>query len=193
MGHYTSNSTTVSGAKKGVCVVPSPVQPLTSDKTTLLNAISNLQAGGGTAGHLGAAWVWYTLSPNWNSLWSSNGAAAYGSTNLQKIAILMTDGEYNTQYSSAGISVDQNHTSSCPDDTNGCSTAQALSLCSAMKAKGIVVYTVGFGIGSNQTAVNTLTQCATDSTKFYNAADGTQLQRAFRDIVIKLSSLYLSK
>jgi hypothetical protein len=174
-------------------VVPSPVQPLTSDKTTLLNAVSNLQAGGGTAGHLGTAWAWYTLSPNWNTLWPSNGAAAYGSTNLQKIAILMTDGEYNTQYSSAGISVDQNYTSSCPDAANGCSTAQALSLCSAMKAKGIVVYTVGFGIGSNQTAVNTLTQCATDPTKFYNAADGTQLQQAFRDIAIKLSSLYLSK
>jgi hypothetical protein len=28
---------------------------------------------------------------------------------------------------------------------------------------------------------------------FYNAADGTQLRQAFRDIALKLSSLYLSK
>jgi len=193
MGHYTSTSATINGTKKGVCVVPSPVQPLTSDKTALLNAINGLQAGGGTAGHLGTAWAWYTLSPNWNALWPSNAAAPYGSTNLQKIAILMTDGDYNTQYNSSGISVDQNYVGSCPDAANGCSTAQALSLCSAMKTAGIVVYTVGFGIGSSQTAVDLLTQCATDPSKFYNAADGTQLQQAFRDIAIKLSSLYLSK
>jgi hypothetical protein len=193
MGHYTTNYTTVNGAKKGVCVVPSPVQPLTSNKTTLLNAITNLQAGGGTAGHLGTAWAWFTLSPNWNTLWPSNAAAAYGTTNLQKIAILMTDGDYNTQYSSNGISVDQNYVGSCPDAANGCSTAQALSLCSAMKAAGIVVYTVGFTVSTDQTAIDTLTQCASDPSKFYNAADGTQLQQAFRDIAIKLSSLFLSK
>ncbi len=194
MGHYTSNYTTVNGTKTGVCVVPSPVQPLTSDKTTLLNAINNLQAGGGTAGHLGTAWAWYTLSPNWNTLWPSNGAAAYGSSNLQKIAILMTDGDYNTQYSSNGIGVDYNYTGSCPDAANGCSGAQAASLCSAMKAAGITIYTVGFTIPSTDTtAINLLTQCASAPNMFYSAADGTQLQQAFRDIAIKLSSLYISK
>ncbi len=75
----------------------------------------------------------------------------------------------------------------------GCSTAQARALCTAMKAKGIKVYTVGFGIGSSQTAIDTLTQCATDYTKFYNATDGEQLKQAFRDIALKLSSLYISK
>jgi hypothetical protein len=194
MGHYTTNYTTVNGKKTGVCVVQSPVQPLTSNKTTLLNAINNLQAGGGTAGHLGTAWAWYTLSPNWNTLWPSNAATAYGTANLQKIAILMTDGDYNTQYSSGGVGVDQNYVGSCPDAANGCSGAQALSQCAAMKANGIVVYTVGFTIPSTDTtAINLLTQCASDPSKFYSAADGTQLQQAFRDIAIKLSSLYLSK
>jgi Flp pilus assembly protein TadG len=196
MGHYTTSSTGSGSTKKGVCVVASPVQPLTSDKPTLLNAISSLKAGGGTAGHLGTAWAWYTLSPNWNSLWPSNGAAAYGSTNLQKIAILMTDGDYNTQYDSNGISVNQVATSStsCPQAANGCSGVQASSLCSAMKAAGITIYTVGFTIpSSDTTAINLLTQCASDPGKFYSAADGTQLQQAFRDIAIKLSSLYLSQ
>jgi Flp pilus assembly protein TadG len=196
MGHYTTSSTGSGKNKKGVCVVGSPVQPLTSDKTTLLNAISSLQAGGGTAGHLGTAWAWYTLSPNWNSLWPSNGAAPYGSSNLQKIAILMTDGDYNTQYSSAGISVNQASASStyCPQAANGCSGVQAASLCSAMKAAGITIYTVGFTIPSTDTtAINLLTNCASDPNMFYSAADGTQLQQAFRDIAIKLSSLYISK
>jgi hypothetical protein len=195
MGHYTTSSTGSGSNKKGVCTIPAgaEVMPLTSDKTALLNKISGLAAGGGTAGHLGTAWAWYTLSPNWSSLWPSSTPAAYGTANLQKIAILMTDGEYNTQYDSNGISANQNATS-CPQAANGCSTNQARALCTAMKAQGIVIYTVGFDLGGNQTAIDTLTQCATDPAKFYNAAnDGSQLQQAFTDIALKLSSLYLSK
>ncbi|MDP1639434.1 MAG: VWA domain-containing protein, partial [Hyphomicrobium sp.] len=189
--HYTTDPyTTGSGNnKKGVCSVPSnaAVQPLTSDKTTLLSKISGLSASGATAGHLGTAWSWYTLSPNWNTLWSSNQAAAYGATDLRKIAILMTDGEYNRQYDSNGISASE---SSAP---NGSSTTQARSLCTEMKKKGITVYAVGFGDGMTSTAKQTLSECATDPTKYYNAEDGEELKQAFRDIALKLSSLYLSK
>jgi len=194
MGHYTSSSTGSGSSKKGVCTVPTTaaIAPLSSDKQSLLAKITSLSAAGGTAGHLGTAWAWYTLSPNWSSLWPANAPAAYGAENLEKIAILMTDGEYNTQYDSNGISVNQN-ASSCPQAANGCSTAQARALCTAMKAKGIVVYTVGFQLGGNQTAIDTVNQCATDSGKTYTADDGEQLKQAFRDIALKLTSLYLSK
>ena len=167
--------------------------PLTNDKTSLLNKVSGLSAAGGTAGHLGTAWAWYTLSPNWASLWPVSTPAAYGSANLDKIANLMTDGEYNTQYDSNGISVNQNSYPTCSSAANGCSTTQARALCTAMKAKGIVIYTVGFQLGGNQTAIDTLNQCATEPGKFYSADNGDQLKQAFRDIVLKLSSLYLSK
>jgi len=195
LGHYTSSYTGSGSSKKGVCTVPTTatVQPLSSNKTTLIAKVEGLTAAGGTAGHLGTAWAWYTLSPNWSALWPASTPAAYGTDKLQKIAILMTDGEYNTQYDSNGISVNQNATSSCPQAANGCSTVQARALCTAMKAKSIVVYTIGFQLGGNQTAIDTLNQCATDPTKFYNADDGDQLRQAFRDIALKLTSLYLSK
>ncbi len=137
MGHYTSTFTGTGSSKKGVCTVPAgaEVMPLSSDKTALLAKINGLSAAGGTAGQLGTAWAWYTLSPNWASLWSTSTPAAYGTANLQKIAILMTDGEYNTQYSSAGISVNQNSYPTCSSAANGCSTTQARSLCTAMKVK----------------------------------------------------------
>ena len=116
---------------------------------------------------------------------SANQPAAYGTANLQKIAILMTDGDYNTQYNSSGIGVDQNYVGSCPDAANGYSGAQASSQCASMKAAGITIYTVGFPIpSSDTTAINLLTQCASDPSKFYGAADGTQLQQAFRDIAM---------
>jgi len=100
----------------------------------------------------------------------------------------MTDGEYNTQYDGEGISASANQAA------NGSSTAQARALCSGMKAEGITIYTVGFELGGEGSeAYQTLYQCATDPTKFYDASDGEQLKQAFRDIAIKLSSLYLSK
>lgn len=130
------------------------------------------------------------LSPNWSSLWSGNSGkpAAYGTAELRKIAILMTDGEYNTAYDTNGVKVGSNGAGAA---VNGNSTTQARALCTNMKAKGITVYTIGFDIGgSNTTAYQTLSQCATDPGKFYNADDGEALKQAFRDIA---SSLYISK
>lgn len=196
MAHYTEDSTGSGNSRKGVCTVPSnaTVQPLTSNKDTLLAKINGLGAAGGTAGHLGTAWAWYTLSPNWNSLWTSNAAAAYGTSNLRKIAILMTDGEYNTQYDSKGIMIQSMFGGSCSGAANGCSSDQAAQLCTNMKAKGIDVYTVGFDVGGANTAASQLlSKCASDPTKYYNADDGVELKQAFRDIALKLSSLYLSQ
>ena len=196
MAHYTTSS---SGGK-GKCTVPSTaaIAPLTSDKSSLLTIVSDLKAAGGTAGHLGTAWAWYLLSPNWASLWPTSTPAPYGTETVQKIAILMTDGEYNTQYDSNGISVNQNSYPTCSSAANDCSTTQARALCAAMKQKGIVIYTIGFQLGGNQTAIDTLSQCATapttpmDHVKFYNVTSGVQLKQAFRDIALKLTSLHLS-
>ena len=79
--------------------------------------------------------------------------------------------------------------------TNGASDPQADSLCTAMKnpALGITVYTVGFALGGNNTAINTLRDCASDPSKFYNAEDGQALRLAFRDIALQLAKLRLSQ
>jgi Flp pilus assembly protein TadG len=184
MAHY--NDTTN-------CALPSTGQlmPLTNDKTALMNKIKNLTAAGVTAGHLGTAWAWYTLSPNWNTLWpATNQAAAYGTGGLKKYAILMTDGEYNTAYDTNGVKVGSKGAGTA---ANGTSTDQARALCTAMKTQGIIVYTVGFDVGETGTAVDTLKQCATDPTKYYNADNNEQLKLAYQDIALKLSSLYISK
>ncbi len=161
------------------------ITPLTNSKTALHAAINGLTIAGSTAGHLGTAWSWYALSPNWAPYWpSGSGAQAYDAPKLMKIAILMTDGEYNTQYTADGIS---------GTSPNGDSNTQARALCDGMKAQGITVYTVGFQLGGNQTAIGTLNYCATTPGHFYDADDGEQLKSAFRDIALKISSLYLSR
>jgi Flp pilus assembly protein TadG len=173
----------------GRCSPPNRIVPLSNDKATLKSVIDNFEATGSTAGHLGTAWAWYTLSPNWGNVFGPRSRpAAYGAPKLTKIAILMTDGEYNTEYD-RGISTWLTWGSS----PNGTSTEQARQLCAHMKAAGITVYTVGFDLGGNQRAIDTLRTCATSSEHFYNATTGDELRLSFRDIALKISTLRLAE
>ena len=152
--------------------------------------------GGGTAGHLGTAWAWYMLSPNWAYLWpTANQPKAYGADKLQKYAILMTDGEYNTMYCNGAEAKNSNSGDINCNATNGQSYTQARTLCTNMKAKGITVYTVGFQLtgGTGSTSYQTLLQCASSPDKFFNAEDGTELRLSFRAIALEVAKLSLSQ
>ena len=185
------------------------IQPLTDNKQWLLDQISDLDDGGSTAGQIGIAWGWYMLSPNFGYLWpSANRPAPYsdlqtlndhGAPKLKKIAVIMTDGDFNTPYCTGVISKDATAGSGDTADhincnaTNGNSFAQAKLLCKAMKTAGLTVYTVGFDVGSLPSARQVMTECATDATTAYIATNGVELQQAFRDIALKMTSLYISK
>jgi Flp pilus assembly protein TadG len=186
MNTYTRQS---SGSK---CSTPSTgeVRPLNNNKTTITNQINALTLGGGTAGHLGTAWAYYMLSPNWSTrLTGISTPVSYTAPKTKKIAVLMTDGEYNYTFDSNGIATD-----TTGGNANSKSSAeQALSLCTEMKGDNIEVYTVGFEVDGNATAISTLTNCATDASHFYKASDGEQLKAAFRDIALKISTLHLKQ
>lgn len=177
-----------SSASSATCPEAVPMIPLTNDKTKLKATINSLVAQNSTAGAVGTAWAWYLISPNWGTIFTGDSQpesyskmtelGTNGQPKLQKIAILMTDGGYNYwQNASASVST---------------VNPKALSLCSGMKAKGIKVYTVGFDLGTDTTAKTMLQTCATDSTYFYDAANGDALKAAFRDIALKISTLRLS-
>jgi Flp pilus assembly protein TadG len=160
----------------GTCRPQSKILPLSSDKYTLKSHIDSLGAEGRTAGHLGTAWAWYLISPNWSSVFSGSPAAAsYSNSNVQKIAVLMTDGEYNQQYSGAS------------------SATQARQICTNMKATGVTVYTVGFQLSTGGEAYQTMQQCATSSSHFFNTTTGDELRQAFREIALQLVTLRLSQ
>lgn len=168
-------------SSSGNCTDPSEqILPLTSDRTALKNRIDTFTAGGSTAGAIGTAWAWYLLSPKWAHFWpSASQPVAYGTANTQKIAVLMTDGEYN-YWGGASSNV---------STTNN----KALTLCTGMKNAGITVYTVGFDLGGSTAAINMLRSCASDPSKFYNADDGSALRAAFRDIALQIATLRLSQ
>jgi Flp pilus assembly protein TadG len=188
-GSYIMNAYTPDG-QCGQKSTDNEVVAMSSDKNKLLQKIEKLSIGGGTAGHVGTAWAYYMLSPKWVSVVPHESAAvSFGAPKTEKIAILMTDGEYNFTYDKDGIPTNYSQ-----GNANGNSSAgQAIAICNQMKQSGIKVYTVGFDLGGNQTAINTLKTCATDPSKFYNAEDGAQLKSAFRDIALKVSQLHLTQ
>lgn len=183
-----------SNSSQGYCQIStsSTVVPLSDNATTLKTAIDALATGGNTAGHVGTAWAYYMLSPTWNSVIpAASQPQAYGADKLRKIAVLMTDGEYNMERDVDGIPVGD---SGAGTSANGKTSAQqAVSICQNMKTDGIEVFTIGFDLGGNQTAISTLSTCATDASHFYNAADNSALLAAFNDIGIKLTDLHLER
>ncbi|MBS0385234.1 MAG: pilus assembly protein TadG [Proteobacteria bacterium] len=181
------------------CPTGNTIVPLTTNTTALNAQINALQAANSTAGHIGTAWGWYMLSPNFSYLWpAASQPAAYNAPSTLKIMVLMTDGAYNTSYcngvisqlSGSGSGSTSNHIN-C-NSANGDSPTQALALCSAMKAQGVIIYTVGFDLQGDQNAISLLTNCATDPSHFYNAATGTDLQSAFQSIANQITQLRIS-
>ena len=173
------------------------ISPLSSDKTALKAKIDTLTAGGATAGQIGAAWGWYLLSPNFGYLFPSESQpAAYTATETLKVMVFMTDGDFNTAYCNGVLSRDSQGSNSnrinC-NATNGSPTTQAQSICTAAKAKGIIIYTVGFQVTSGSTADTFLRACATDADHVYMPSTGTLLKDAFKAIGADITKLRLAK
>lgn len=201
---YTDAS--VLGAKVGFNY-PSPnnpclkyeVIPLTANKTRLSAAIDDLDGSGSTASQVGVAWGWYVLSRDFGVWAGENQPAAYGTKNVSKIAVIMTDGEFNSSYCNGVIAKSSTYGSGSDDDKidcsapNGSAIEQVQKLCSAMKKKGIVIYTVGFDIEKLEIVKQTLTNCATSASNAYLAATSDQLSSAFQEIGRKVTGLRLSK
>lgn len=187
--HYTSDGTCLGDA----------IVPLSSDRTLLKNRISAFTAVGGTAGQIGIGWGWYMLSPNFNAIWPSGSASVYNSAQTLKATVIMTDGEFNTPYCSGVISRDAGTGSGsntykidCAPD-NADPYVQSRALCDAMKAQGVVVYTVGLGISSTGQAADLLRYCATGGSYFHMADNANDLAGAFAAIGRDITQLRISR
>ena len=150
------------------------ILPLDHDPDALKRRIDSFSAGGQTAGHLGVAWARYLVSPEWAGMWPSDSRPhAYGDPRHVKAVVLMTDGEFNTQYSALGTSAQQ-----------------AERHCAAMKADGVTIYAVAFQAGG--AAERLLERCASSSDTYFRTSSGTALRDAYRSIGLQLRQLRIS-
>ncbi|MFN7054834.1 ubiquitin-activating E1 FCCH domain-containing protein [Hyphomonas sp.] len=176
------------------------IVPLTSNKSVLNARINSLFDGGSTSGHLGTAFGWYVLSPNFAHLFPpASRPAPYGRPKMYKVAVLMTDGEFNSSFcngvisriSLAGSGSAADHIN-C-DSPNGGAFAQGLQLCTAMKSAGITVYTVGFEIADLPAAIELMNQCASSPQHVFTASGSAQLRAAFVQIARSIEEVRLTR
>jgi Flp pilus assembly protein TadG len=173
-----SDALKISSEARGAGCPAAEVIAMTDDKAKLKSSVASFTAANSTAGHLGTAWAYYLLSPKWSSIWpTSSKPANYNDTNTRKIAVLMTDGQYNT------VGGDWNQ----PANSN----KFAKETCDAMKADGITIYTIGFKLDAGAKA--TLEYCASDLNKALLAENGAQLRNIFSTIANQITSLRLTQ
>ena len=165
-----------------------PMQDISvaANKSALQSLIASLTPSGATAGHIGLAWGWYMVSPNWQSVWPVASSPRNASPDVLKAILLMTDGIFNTSYWTP-------HGGSNGEDPSvpHSSGDLALSLCQNARDAGIVIYTVGFEAPPSAEAL--LQSCAGDAGNAFVANGSSDLNNKFRQIGERLSMLRISR
>jgi len=157
-----SSPAQVNEVNSGTLCPNAEIYPLNGNYNNLVNKLSDYEAVGITAGHLGIAFSWYLISEKWDDQWPAGHAP--GSKSLtDKFAILMTDGEFNTYYESA----------------NGLPNAQGAALCDNMKADEVTIFAVSFDNESNSEEL--LMDCVSSPEYFFKADTVEELNEAFSE------------
>ena len=181
------------------------IRPLTNNINQLRRDIRDIRAEGGTAGHLGVAWSYYMLSENWAPLWPAQSKPGPKGNQTNKVAILMTDGDFNTAYEGVTGEFTPGQTLGPFGNAQSIqkSNSVAADLCENMKNDGITIYSIGFDLDgienatARNRATNLLDNCANDDVGgqvfFYRADNEQQLRQAFREIAKNISSLRLTQ
>lgn len=211
---WTKYSTSISSSAKGTgdfgpnreCGLTS-LQRLTTSFSTVTSKLNSMVAVGNTNVAMGLMWGWHVLSPNAPFA----DGVAYGTPKVTKIVILLTDGDNtndetsdpeNSIYTGLGYMWQKrllqagstttylDETSSATERRDAIDDREAI-LCTNMKAKGIVIYSIGVGVSSHSKSI--LQTCASYSDYYYDVTDASQLSTVFGNIAGAIASLRISK
>lgn len=152
-----------------------PPLPLTAKREDLFAYIDTLNPNGMTAGHLGIAWGWYLIAPDWKTVWpSGSDPKLYTDPDSAKALILMTDGEFNTVYNTS----------------KGNSFDQSKKLCDEIKKTNIQIYTVAFNAPTAGKQI--LSYCASGPEFAFEPESADELTDAYKDIAKSISDLRIA-
>lgn len=183
-----------------MCGAIAPVTRLTSTLQTINDGIDAMKSERETYIPSGLIWGWRLLS---NEA-PFNDGAPYTDQAVSKILVLMTDGK-NTKAMrkwepSWNWGVAKHHTAEIWGHDRSWSNPEVQAnqytaeLCTNIKQKGIIVYTIGFQIPAGSQIETLMKDCAGNKDgKYYDAANGTELAEAFEEIGKSLLNLRLSQ
>lgn len=195
------NYDTVQGQTGPGAYCPATLTPMTNSKSKILTGIDAMKAGGSTLINVGAVWGWRMISPSWRGQWDGDMLTNklpldYNSKNMNKAVILMTDGQNDVSagnYMAYGyLSDGRLGTTNSESVAESNLDAKLSTVCSNMKAKDIIVYTIAFN--NPGAGVKSLLQnCATSTSFYFDAGDSDSLKAAFTAIGGSLSNLRVSR
>src|SRR5690606_29275242 len=172
---------------------------LTADQGALLDSIGKFKASGYTAGAIAVQWTYYMLSPKWRGAIKTaklgDGPADHDQRKISKVAILMTDGQFNTAF--AGVSRNFNS-----QDSKARQSAE--TICRNMKDDKIEIFTIGFDLDNTdmsrqerEAAKSVLRNCATADSSgikhYFEASTGEELDNALQEIISNTERLALTQ
>ncbi|MBM3618068.1 MAG: pilus assembly protein [Alphaproteobacteria bacterium] len=188
-----------------------PITPFTTQKATVQSAIDALVPWrrGGTMSSEGMAWAWRVISPKWRGMWGNPDLPLdYNTPLMSKAVIMMTDGVneiytgvypyLGSDYTSYGH-IQQKKMGNTVDTTAEGITAvnsKFASICTAMKAQNIIIYTVTFQLNNSTASNNARTMfrnCASKPEYYFDSPDGATLRQSFRQIGDSLANLMISR
>jgi len=152
------------------CGALTTIQPLTYDWAVLHSKVDQMIATGSTNVPIGLAWGWHTLS---SGLPFPEGAA-YGTLNLSKFLIILTDGD---------------NTDNRWDDPTSIINQRTALVCTNIKAVGIQIYSIRVINGN----ASLLQSCASNPSMYFDVQDAGQLNAVFSAIGAQIANLHLSK
>jgi len=202
----TTNTTSNNGRGPNLGCGPA-ITPLLKSATAVRAAINGMAAWhrGGTASNVGLVWGWRVLSPRWRGLWGGATPAElpldYDHPLMDKVAIILTDGQNQiyrhgsspeADYTAYGL-LDERRLGT--DTINGALTAlnsRMAQVCTAMKAQGIILYTIVYEVTSTTTQ-DLFRNCASGPSYYFNSPQGSDLSAVFRTIGNQLANLRLAE
>ena len=181
------------------------VLPFRSSKSVLSAKVRGLHANNrsGTMSSLGLTWGWHMISPKWRGYWNQADPKLpldYHTPLMNKAVILMTDGineVVGDDYNGYRYIADEHLGPGVNTPAEGVTAVnqRTAALCTAMKAKGILIYTVTFQLGNSTAHNNARTlfrNCATHPDYFFDSPDAATLRKSFRQIGDSLANLMIS-
>jgi len=194
---------------------PQAITPLTSNQTTLINAISAMNIQGDWIPNQGLIWGWNLLSPKWRGVWTD---ASMAGNNPQLPLDYNTPGNNKVVVWVEGIEVDTYGITTAIDNnirsaygylndnvlgTTDWNTAnntvlmnRTAQICASMKNQGIYVYVVGYSADNSYGGggFGILAQCPTAANYgfFYGAGDWTGWDHGLDAIADSLVNLRVS-
>jgi len=198
-GKYKNASNNSSSKGSDYNCPPRAITELTNKQGAVVSAIEQLQPKGNTVIPAGLLWGWRVLS----STEPFTEGKPYGDEEWIKAIVLLTDGQNSisswstsgnhnkSAYSAFGYAA-EGHMGSSGNDPEGALNSKTQTVCNNIKAKGILIYTIGFRVTDNTTKA-LLRNCATKPDMYYNSPSNSQLAGIFGDIAQGLSELRIAQ